>query len=236
MTQIRCSDHPVFEHAHASQNPIPDPDSIKHFLDFCHRRRYPAKHRLIQPCDPAKTLYYVISGSLTIYTEDEQGRELIMAYLGHGQFVGEIGLFAQHNECEAVVRSRTSCEIAEISYERLFQLMEGPLREHCPKILCAIGLQLTQRLQHTSNQLRRMVFMDVLSRVTDTLHDLCHEPEAMTHPDGIQIRISRQEMSRIVGCSREMVGRSLKQLVAKRMIDVTGKNIVVRTSSTAPST
>jgi CRP/FNR family cyclic AMP-dependent transcriptional regulator len=50
----------------------------------------------------------------------------------------------------------------------------------------------------------------------------------MTHPDGTQIRISRQEVSRIVGCSREMVGRVLKQLEEERMIDVSGKTIVVR--------
>jgi len=43
----------------------------------------------------------------------------------------------------------------------------------------------------------------------------------------MQIRISRQEISRIVGCSREMVGRVLKQLEEQGMITVSGKTIVV---------
>ena len=73
-----------------------------------------------------------------------------------------------------------------------------------------------------------MAFMDVTSRDLATLLDLCQEPDAMTHPNGTQIRISRQEISRIVGCSREMVGRVLKQLEEQRMIDVSGKTIVVR--------
>jgi CRP/FNR family cyclic AMP-dependent transcriptional regulator len=60
------------------------------------------------------------------------------------------------------------------------------------------------------------------------LLDLCQEPDAMTHPDGTQIRISRQELSRIVGCSREMAGRVLKQLEDDGGIDVSGKTIVVR--------
>jgi len=106
--------------------------------------------------------------------------------------------------------------------------MEGPLREECPKILFAIGSQLTHRLLRTSRQVSRMAFMDVTNRVSRTLLDLCQEPDAMTHPDGTQIRISRQEVSRIVGCSREMVGRVLKQLEEERMIDVAGKTIVVR--------
>ncbi len=69
--------------------------------------------------------------------------------------------------------------------------------------------------------------MDVTGRVAKTLIDLTDEPDAMTHPDGTQIRISRQEISRIVGCSREMVGRVLKQLEEQGMITVAGKTIVV---------
>ena len=69
--------------------------------------------------------------------------------------------------------------------------------------------------------------MDVTGRVGKTLIDLTNEPDAMTHPLGTQIRISRQEISRIVGCSREMVGRVLKQLEEQGMITVAGKTIVV---------
>ena len=59
------------------------------------------------------------------------------------------------------------------------------------------------------------------------LLDLCKEPDAMTHPDGMQIRITRQELGRIVGCSREMVGRVLKTLEEQHLISVSGKTIVV---------
>ena len=49
----------------------------------------------------------------------------------------------------------------------------------------------------------------------------------MTHPDGMQIRITRQELGRIAGCSREMVGRVLKTLEEQHLISVAGKTIVV---------
>ena len=49
----------------------------------------------------------------------------------------------------------------------------------------------------------------------------------MTHPKGTQIRVSRQEISRIVGCSREMVGRVLKQLEAEGRIAAAGKTMVI---------
>ena len=57
--------------------------------------------------------------------------------------------------------------------------------------------------------------------------DLCNEPEAMTHPQGMQIKVSRQELSRLVGCSREMAGRVLKALEDQGLLKATGKTIVV---------
>jgi CRP/FNR family cyclic AMP-dependent transcriptional regulator len=57
--------------------------------------------------------------------------------------------------------------------------------------------------------------------------DLCGEPDAMTHPEGMQIKVSRQELSRLVGCSREMAGRVLKVLEEQGLLKATGKTIVV---------
>ncbi|WP_062537353.1 cAMP-activated global transcriptional regulator CRP [Mizugakiibacter sediminis] len=218
----------AFDRSNAPVQLAPDPASMERFLAMCHRRRYPGKTAIIRPGDPANTLYYVIEGSVTVCTEDEEGRELILAYINRGEFIGEMGLFIEQAQRETMVRTRLPCELAEISYERLFNLFAGPLREECPKVLFAIGLQLTNRLLRTSRQVSRMAFMDVTTRVARTLIDLCLEPDAMTHPDGTQIRISRQEISRIVGCSREMVGRVLKQLEDQGMINVSGKTIVVR--------
>lgn len=212
----------------AEHRPLaPQPEHIERFLGMCHRRRYPSKSPIIRPGDVANTLYYIVDGSLAVMSEDEEGRELILAYVNAGDFIGEMGLFMEPEKREVMVRTRTTCELAEISYERLFQLFEGPLKDECPRILFAIGTQMTKRLLHTSRKVSRLAFMDVTSRVARTLIDLCAEPDAMSHPEGTQIRISRQEISRIVGCSREMVGRVLKQLEIDGKISVSGKTIVV---------
>lgn len=204
-----------------------DAYAINSLLAQCHRRKYPAKTAIFHPGDAANILYYVVDGSLTVSTEDEDGRELILAYINKGEFIGELGLFVETQRREVLVRSRTTCDLAEITYERLFALLDGGLKDVCPRILFAIGSQLTKRLLHTSRKVSRLAFMDVTSRVARTLMDLCQEPEAMSHPKGTQIRISRQEISRIVGCSREMVGRVLKQLEDAGQISVAGKTIVV---------
>jgi CRP/FNR family cyclic AMP-dependent transcriptional regulator len=90
-----------------------------------------------------------------------------------------------------------------------------------------LGKQLATRLLNTSGKYRDLAFMDVEGRVARTLLDLCQEPDAMTHPDGMQLSITRQEIGRIVGCSREMSGRVLKELNDKGLISAHGKTIVV---------
>ena len=54
----------------------------------------------------------------------------------------------------------------------------------------------------------------------------------MILPNGRQIRITRQEIGRIVGCSREMVGRVLKTLEEQGMIQTDGKAILIYDVST----
>ena len=49
----------------------------------------------------------------------------------------------------------------------------------------------------------------------------------MTHPDGMQIKVTRQELGKIVGCSREMAGRVLKNLEMDGLVSVSGKTMVV---------
>ena len=83
------------------------------------------------------------------------------------------------------------------------------------------------RLRRTSRKVGDLAFMDVTGRIARTLLELSKEPDAITHPDGMQIKITRQEIGRIVGCSREMAGRVLKELEDQNLISATGKTIVV---------
>ena len=90
-----------------------------------------------------------------------------------------------------------------------------------------IGKQMAHRLRNTTRKVGDLAFYDVTGRIARTLIDLSKEPDAMTHPDGMQIKITRQEIGRIVNCSREMAGRVLKTLEEQELVSVSGKTIVV---------
>ena len=199
--------------------------NIEKILEHCHKRRYTNKSTIIFAGDRCDSLFFILQGSVTILIEDDDGKEMIIAYLNPGDFFGEMGLFScskGEQERSAWVRAKTECEVAEISYAKFRELT---LQD--TDMLYALGNQMADRLRNTTRKVGDLAFLDVTGRVARTLLDLCKEPDAMTHPDGMQIKITRQEIGRIVGCSREMVGRVLKNLEEQGLVDVKGKTMVV---------
>ena len=196
--------------------------NLDQFLANCHRRKYPAKSTIIYAGDESDALYYILKGSVTVMIEADDGREMIMAYLNEGDFFGEMGLFEVDPSRSAWVKAKTECEVAEVSYPKFRQLA----REDA-EILFAVSAQIAGRLRATTRKVGALAFLDVTGRVAGTLRDLGKQPDAMTHPDGMQIKVTRQEIGRIVGCSREMVGRVLKNLEEQGLVSVKGKTMVV---------
>ena len=208
-------------------NPLgADPATIERFIAHCHRRKYPARADVFRPGDDAGTLYYIISGSVSIIASEDDGRELVLGYIGPGEFVGEMGLFVESQQRGVALRTRTACELAEIGYDRLQTLLTAQAND-AARLLYSIGAQISQRLMHTSRKAGRLAFLDVSDRIYRTLFDLAREPDAMSHPQGTQLRVSRQELARLVGCSREMAGRVLKKLQADGKLHARGKTVVL---------
>jgi CRP/FNR family cyclic AMP-dependent transcriptional regulator len=205
--------------------PTPKIKNLDKLLMHCQRRRYQAKSNIICAGDQSDTLFFIIKGSVTILIEDDDGREMIIAYLNAGDFFGELGLFEQaghEQQRSAWVRAKVECEVAEISYAKFRELSQQD-----PDILYVLSGQIAQRLRNTTRKVGDLAFFDVTGRVARCLLELCKQPDAMTHPDGMQIKVTRQEIGRIVGCSREMVGRVLKDLEERNLVHVKGKTMVV---------
>ena len=201
---------------------------LRLFMQHARRRTVPSKTVLVSAGEPPEQLYHVLSGSVEVLIEDDGGNEIVLAYLSKGQFFGEMGLFGIDKRT-AFVRARGRTEIAEMPYPRFRQLAN-----ETPSLTFEIATQLAMRLERTNRKLSDLAFVDVSGRIAHALLDLCNEPEAMTHPEGMQIRVSRQELSRLVGCSREMAGRVLKALEAQGLLQAHGKTIVLYDVRPAP--
>jgi CRP/FNR family cyclic AMP-dependent transcriptional regulator len=142
-------------------------------------------------------------------------------YLNRGQFFGEKGLF-ESGLRTALVVAKKECELTAMHYTKFRQFATAD-----PQILFSLCAKITQCLQHTNRKALTLVHLDTTGRIAHTLLELAKQPNAITHPAGMQIRITRQEIAKIVGCSREMAGRILIELAQRGPITARGKTIVI---------
>ncbi len=212
-----------------AMNSIIDADAkaLEVFLTYCKVNTIPSKRLIIRPGDPADRLYYIVAGSATISMTDEEGNDIILDYLNAGDFIGETGLFVSQSTRHVTVRSRVECDIAEISYTKLEHISANDFLPYYPDFLHALATHISKRLHQATRKVGHLAFMDAAGRIASALLDLCKQPDALTHPEGMQIKISRTELGRIVGCSREMVGRVMKNMELQGLITAKGKTIVV---------
>ena len=173
--------------------------NMESFLSAAHKRKYPRGSTIIYAGEQSDSIYYITKGSVTVLIEDDTGREIIVAYLNEGDFFGEMAMFGEGTRT-AWVKAKSECEVAELGYQKFSELSQKDAG-----MLYKLATQLADRLGKTTQKVGDLAFLDVTGRVARTLLDLCNEPDAITHPDGMQIKITRQEIGRIVGCSREMV-------------------------------
>src|SRR5712691_8644776 len=204
--------------------PLPKPftPEIEKMLALATRKRFAPKSLIVHEGAMSTGLFFILRGWVTVRMEDADGHELILSYLGPGEFFGELGFFGTTAKRSAYVSTRSDCEVAHIGYERFKAL----IREQ-PELLLQLTAQIAARLRATSEKLGHLAFLDVTGRIARALLQLAGDSQAISHPEGMLVRITREELGRLVNCSREMTGKVLRNLQEQGLIHAHGKNIVV---------
>jgi CRP/FNR family transcriptional regulator, cyclic AMP receptor protein len=195
---------------------------LQQMLEQCHRKRFDAKSLIMRAGEKSNNIYFILEGSVSVHAEDEDGHELILDYIGPGYFVGELGLFLQESQRSARIRARSECEVAYMAYPKFKELYQDN-----PALLLELTQQIANRLLRTSRKVSNLAFMDVTGRIAHTLLELASDTESITHPDGKMIKITREELGRLVNCSREVAGKVLKGLEEQGLIQIDGRRIVI---------
>lgn len=203
-------------------------DGIVRLLDYCSLKTYSPKREIIKPGLTEQSLYLIIDGSCKVCHIDPPSKEMIvLTYLTRFSWIGAAGFFHGSEIYKVTIITRETSKLAQINYDTLRGLLRNELAADAADILDALGKEVSRNLVDSYRKLGDFVFKDAYERILDTLIELARQPDAMTHPDGMQIKVSRQEMGRLVGCSREIAGRSLKIMEDRGLITVNGKTIVV---------
>ncbi|MFN2644320.1 MAG: Crp/Fnr family transcriptional regulator [Burkholderiales bacterium] len=175
--------------------------------------------------DATDSLYIVISGRLKVMMSDSEGKEVILAILGPGEFFGEMGLIDDEPRSASVV-SIEPCELLSIA-KRDFKRVVSENSE----MAMAVMRGLVRRLREADRKIGSLALLDVYGRVARLLLDMA---ENVNGEKIVTKRLPKQDIAKMIGASREMVSRVMKDLQTGGYIEMRGSNIVLRDTIMLP--
>ncbi len=179
--------------------------------------------QLIARDDRLGSLFLVLEGTVSQLLEHDSGHLAVLGYLYPGDFFGEGFLNRTRQPQGSVFRARGTAVIATIGADDF----EDLATQH-PDLALQLVRQISGRLDQAHRQIADHYFLDVTQRLSRRLQALCLQPDAQRRPDGTWLRINRQELALMIGCSREMVARGLKTLEQNGELRTEGHNVLVR--------
>jgi len=175
--------------------------------------------------DATDSLYIVLSGRLKVMMSDADGKEVILSILSPGEFFGEMGLIDDAPRSASVVAIE-ACELLSIA-KRDFKKC---LAENF-EMAMAVMRGLVRRLREADRKIGSLALLDVYGRVARLLLDMS---ETVEGEKIVTKRLPKQDIAKMIGASREMVSRVMKDLQMGGYIEVRGSNIVLRDTIVLP--
>lgn len=175
-------------------------------------KAYPRNTILVSEGDNTDQLFVILSGKVKVYLADEEGKEVILNIHGPGDYFGEIALLDEAPRSASVMTLEDS-KLLVIS-KRDFQ--ECLVQQ--PAIALTLLRDLSRRLRVLTDNVKSLALMDVYGRVARTLLSLATQREGHLV---IEQKLTQKDIANMVGASREMVSRIMKDLTAGGYITVT---------------
>ena len=178
------------------------------------KRRFKRGEVIVEKGKTSNVLIILLTGKARVVNSDARGREVILATMNPGDYVGEMSLIDDEPHSATV--------LTEMQTDVL--VLSGPEFERClPKrdsMAYAILRGLVQRLRYADRKIESLALLDVYGRVAMALLESAAESLPCEQGHGVIVgRLSRQDIAKRVGASREMVSRVMKDLEERGFIE-----------------
>ena len=203
-----------------------DNDLLAQLKSCGHEKHFARGEYLFLEDEAADCLYLIISGSVSIILEEEDGAEVVLVYLNDGDILGEVPLSRTGRERSASARARTDTTVCCIGFNHFLELAA---QNH--RFWLLIIHQMGRHLHHATERVKLLATMTSQQRILHMLSELCELPGTSRDGEGTEIRITREELGSIAGCSREMAGRVLRKLQDIGDIELRGHKLWIRDSA-----
>jgi len=172
---------------------------------------------IISQDDESYSLYVILSGRVKVFVSGEDGREAVLNYQGAGDYFGDLALIDQQPRVASVMATEASKFMIISRQDFLTCLSRNP------EIAINLIKPMTQRMRMLAKNVSSLALMDVYGRVARILLQQAVEKEG----EMVTGRITQQEIAEMVGASRAMVSRILKDLKTGGYISVQNKCVTI---------
>jgi len=191
-----------------------EPGPLEDIARYAGMRRVARGVTVVQAGEAADSVYFVLNGSMKVLVSDEDGREVIFTIIGQGAVFGEMGIFDASPRSASVV-SAVPSDLVVFSQADFLSIMKN----HFDVSLRIMG-SMAQRLREADRKIESLALMDVYGRVARLLLDMA---EIVDGNCLIRKKISKQDIAKMIGASREMVSRVMKDLIARGLVRETAQ-------------
>ena len=199
-----------------------EPECLQPLIGKLRNRRYQRGEVVFHEDDHGDRMHIIVDGRVKISIASEDGRERDIALFQSGDCFGEMALLDCSN------RSATATAVAATETMVLFRQDFLDFLGENPELAADVNTLLVQRLRNVNQMLGDMVFLDVPTRVAKQLLSLAETYAEDAKPgDEIFIPLGQDELARLVGASRETVGRALNSYRRLGMLDTSHRRITI---------
>jgi len=187
-----------------------------------HRRNVPKGHVILNEGDAPRSLYFVMSGTVAVQLMNWHGNEALLALMHPGDFFGEMGLFPGQSARSASVVASAECNLLEVPYTTFIELT----RKY-PNLWLELAGQLAARLRSVNRRMAEMPKLQAKDRIWTVVAELAEKVVGTKDPEGIPLRVRREDLGKLAACSREAAGLALQELETEGRLKLRGQTIVV---------
>jgi CRP/FNR family transcriptional regulator, cyclic AMP receptor protein len=195
------------------------PNQAEAVADAVIKRRFKRSELIVEQGKKSNALFIILTGRARVLTTDVRGREVILASLSPGDYIGEMSLIDNESH-SASVRAEVQTDVLMLGRVEFARCLPENT-----SMAYAVMKGLVQRLRHADRKIESLALMDVYGRVARALIE-ASEPDAQGQ-SVIRDKVSRQDLAKMVGASREMVSRVMKDLEERGYIETLENNSVV---------
>jgi CRP/FNR family cyclic AMP-dependent transcriptional regulator len=178
--------------------------------------KFPKQAIIMTEGDETSSLYIILSGKVRVFSSDEKSKEVTLLIQESGSYFGELALLGDEPRSASVeTLEKTVCGIISKNDFKYW------LVSH-PDVAMGLLSELSEKIRHLTEKVKQMALSNVYERTIKVLQDMAIKEGDIFVIDN---KPTQQELANMVGSSREMINKVMKELTKGGYIVIKDKTL-----------